>query len=351
MTARRATRSPQFHAVVLAGGGGTRFWPWSRGRQPKQFLALTGAEPLVVESWRRVSRLTERDRVWVVAPAALASRVRSELPELRPSRLIVEPSPRDTAAAIALACARIARVDPEGIVGIFPSDHVVSDASAFRRSVREAIRVARQGKLVCLAVPPGRPATGFGYLRCARVPAGPVAVPVERFVEKPDAARARRFVRSGRYLWNAGMFLWSARRFLDELSHSAPAIRKGVEAHLDGIPGAWERIERISVDYAVMEKASDVYAVPLRAGWDDMGTWEAAARHRESRRCSARSAILLDSPGAVVFAADRLIALVGVPGVVVVDAPDALLIVSRERSEDVRRVVARLRADGRQDLL
>ncbi len=346
MTARRA----RFHAVLLAGGSGTRFWPWSRARWPKQFLPLAGPEPLLVATWCRTLRLVTKERIWVAAPADLARDVRRMLPDLKRDRLIVEPSPRDTAPAITLACATVGAEDPGAVVGIFPTDHVIRDSRAFLRSVRVAVSAAERGALVCLGIRPDRPATGFGYLKCARRPARVEAVDVERFVEKPDGPTAARFVRSGRYLWNGGMFVWRASRFLEEAERAAPGIVRAIRAHLSGRRGAWVTAERRSVDYAVMEKAAGVKVVPLDAGWDDVGSWHAAARLREGKG-DPDQVVVVDSPGTVVFGEDRLVAVVDVPGVVVVDAGDAVLVVARTSAEKVRRVVEELRARRRRDLL
>jgi len=341
----------ELHVLLLAGGSGTRFWPLSRSRRPKQFLALGGREALIVETWKRVRRLVDPARIRVLAPSALAAAVRRALPELPRSGLIVEPSPRDTAPALALGCATIARRDPSAVAAVFPTDHVVRDVPAFLRSVRVAVRAAESGALVCLGVRPDRPATGFGYLNCARVPRGVRPVPVRRFVEKPDPARARRFLRSGRYLWNAGMFVWRVDRFLGELERTAPRVLRAVDGHLEGRAGAWARAPRISVDYAVMERASRVEVVPLDAGWDDVGSWDAAARLRAASGAGAGGHVLIDSEGSVVFADRRVVALVDVPGVVVVDTEDAVLVVARDRAERVREVVRALERSGRRNLL
>ena len=337
--------------MLLAGGSGTRFWPKSRAARPKQFLALAGRRSLLVETWRRVRRLAPARRIRVIAPAGLAGDIRRMLPELDRRNLVLEPSPRDTAPAIGLACATLAKSDPAAVAAIFPTDHVVRDAGAFVRSVRAAAREAARGHLVCLGIKPDRPATGFGYLRCAAVPRGLQAVDVDRFVEKPDGARARRFLRSGRYLWNAGMFVWRVDRFLQELQSTAPAIRRAVDGHLAGRKGAWSRATRLSVDYAVMERAAGVKVVPLDAGWDDVGSWEAAARLLGEAGLLDRHHVLVDSPDSVVFGEDRLVALVGAPGLTVVDTPDALLVVSNECSQRVREVVQELRRRRRGDLL
>lgn len=339
-----ARRDGALHVVLLAGGSGTRFWPRSRKDCPKQFLALAGRRPLIVDTWRRARRLAPAERIWVVAPAALQRGIREALPELHRDRIVVEPSPRDTAPAIALACTRVARRDPSAVTAVFPTDHVIEDVRAFRDAVRLAARTARDGGLVCLGVRPTRPATGFGYLECAPSESGTAAMRVKKFVEKPDRVRAERYVRSGRFLWNAGMFVWRADRFLGEVRRVAPAIDRAVNAFADGDPGAWSRATRKSVDYAVMEQAEDVRAVRLDAGWDDVGSWDAAARLRENAgRDGGGEQILVSSPGTVVFGGERLVAVVDVPNVAVVDTPDAVLVVSRDSAERVREVTDRLR--------
>jgi mannose-1-phosphate guanylyltransferase len=344
---------PAFHVILLAGGSGTRFWPLSRRDRPKQFLPLTGKSSLLAETWRRVRALAPPGRIWVVAPERLEDRVRDVLPRLRPENLVLEPSPRDTAPAIALACASLARRDPEAVAGVFPTDHVIGDPDRFARAVERAVARARQGALVCLGIRPDRPATGFGYLKCRRRPRRGEAVAVERFVEKPDASRARRFVRSGNYLWNGGMFVWRVDRFLRELGETEPPIHDAVTAHLAGQRRAWTRATKLSVDYAVMERARGVEVVPLDAGWDDVGSWDAAARLRavEPKGRSGSRPILIDSPRSAVFGGERTVALVDVPDVVVVDTEDALLVVSRDQTEKVRGVVEELRRRKREDLL
>lgn len=349
MTEARRRRG-RLHVVLLAGGSGTRFWPLSRGWRPKQFLGLAGPESLIAATWRRVSRLAKAETIWAVAPAALAGEVRKHLPRLRRDRLLLEPSPRDTAPAIGLACARIRDEDPDAVIAVFPTDHVIRDTAAFVRAVRAARLAAENGSLVCLGVRPDRPATGFGYLRCSRKPRPDEATEVERFVEKPDLSRARRFVRSGAYLWNGGMFVWRAERFLEELSRTAPETHAAVTAAARGRKAAWKKAERRSVDYAVMEKARGVVVVPLDAGWDDVGSWEAAARLRGDR-AMPDGALLFDSPGSVIFGGSRCVAVVGAERLVVVDTPDALLVVSRDATESVRKVVEELRARGRRELL
>jgi mannose-1-phosphate guanylyltransferase len=340
-----------FHVVLLAGGSGTRFWPLSRNRRPKQFLALAGRNPLLLDTWRRMRRLVPPSRLWIVAPQAMKRDLFRVLRGLRRENLIVEPSPRDTGPAVALACMRVQQRDADAVVGVFPTDHVIGDVAAFGASVGVAAEQARQGSLMCLGVTPDRPATGFGYLKCGRPPRPGRPVPVERFIEKPDERRAKRFLRSGKYLWNAGMFVWDVGRFLDELQRTSPRIAAAVHGHLAGRRGAWIRAPKLSVDYAVMERARGVQVVPLDAGWDDVGSWDAAVRLRAAAGGGANREILVDSPGSAVFGDGRIVAVVDVPDVVVVDTPDALLVVSRRGSEKVRDVVDELRRRKRKELL
>ncbi len=349
MAKRRPAR--KLHVVLLAGGSGTRFWPLSRKARPKQFHALTGKQSLLRETWMRVKKLAPASRIWVVAPKALAASVRSELPALRADRLVPEPSPRDTGPAIGLACALIAKHDPQAVVAVFPTDHVVRDTKRFADAVRVAVSEADQGSLVCLGVRPDRPATGFGYLRCAKQPVRGRAVDVSRFIEKPDLRMARRFVKDGGYLWNAGMFVWRAERFLAEMARTAPALEAAVRACADGRFRMWTRAPRISVDYAVMERAHQVRVVPLDAGWDDVGSWAAVSLLLEQAGVRSRDVILIDSDRSVVFGDRRMVALVDVPGIAVVDTDDALLVVSREGAERVREVIEELRRRRREDLL
>ena len=341
----------RLHVVLLAGGSGTRFWPLSRVKRPKQFLALAGERSLLRTTWDRARRLAPPRHIWIVAPRALVAAVRRELPDARRDRIVVEPSPRDTAPAIALACSVVARLDPSAVVAVLPCDQVIGDAAAFERAVHAAVRAARGGALVCVGIVPKRAATGFGYLEVGARPRRGVASPVLKFVEKPDAARARRFVRSGRYLWNGGMFVWRADRFLEELERLAPAVRRAASAVASGDRKAWIDAPKLSVDYAVMEKASHVAVVPLDADWDDVGSWDAAARHAASAASKRGTRVMLGSDGAAVFGGTRLVAILDLPGVVVVDTPDAILVAPRASSEKMKAIVEAVRAAGRADLL
>lgn len=326
------TRS--LHIVLLAGGTGTRFWPMSRSRRPKQMLKLFGGRSLLQGTWDRARRLAPPTRVWAVAPRALKRAIARQLPGLRADRMVLEPTPRGTAAAVGVACRAVLSEDPAALVAILPTDHVVGDLRAFAQSVRRAARAAVPGTIVCLGVRPERPATGFGYLETDGPAHGSRALRVRRFVEKPSAARARRFARSRHSYWNAGIVVGTGRTILDELRACAPSVHRAVTSTRRA---DWERAPRLSFDHAVLEKSDRLAVVPLTAGWADAGSWEAAAAH-----ASPSSAFVLGSPGSVAFGSGRVVAIVGVPGIVVVDTPDAVLVVSRASAERVREVVRRV---------
>jgi mannose-1-phosphate guanylyltransferase/mannose-6-phosphate isomerase len=326
------------HVVLLAGGTGTRFWPLSRASRPKQMLRLFGTRSLLQATWDRARLLAPASRVWLIAPRSLKAAIRRQLPALRADRTVLEPSSKGTAAAVGLACRAVASVEPSAVVAVLPTDHVVADARAFARSVTRAARAAGTAGIVCLGVKPDRGTTGFGYLELAAAPRGLRTVRVRRFVEKPSSARAARFARSKHHLWNAGVVVGRAGTILDELRRHAPRIHRGVTAERTA---AWKAVPRGSFDRAVLEKTDRLAAVPLDAGWADVGSWDAAAAHAAPRR-RGKGPILLGSPGAAVFGNGRVVALVDVPGVVVVDTPDAVLVVARASAERVREAVARI---------
>lgn len=351
MASARRARSRLLHVVILAGGSGTRFWPLSRGAWPKPLLRWAGGRTLLDAAWRRAAAIAPPGRIWVVAPRALCARIRTALPSLRPDRLIAEPSARNTAPALTLACAVIAASEPDATIAALPSDQRVSSLRAFRTAIAAAERAARDGVLVCLGARVMRPATGFGYLRLSSRPRGSRAVRVNRFVEKPSLAAARTYQRSGRHLWNAGIFVWRADAFLREVEALAPAVHRGATAAARGDAGPWSRCPRVSVDVAVMERAKRVAAVPLEGGWEDLGSWAAVSSGAGGRARSGASVIRVGSPGSLVVGGRRVVGIVGIPDAVVVETDDALLVVAKSAAERVREIPALLARRGRGDLL
>ena len=355
------TDIPGFWAVVPAGGAGTRLWPLSRAAHPKFLLDLTGSgRTLLQATVDRLEPLTG-ERVVVVTGAAHARAVRAQLPGLGADRVLAEPSPRDSMAAIGLAAAVVEREDPAAVIGSFAADHVIPDAEAFRAVIREAAAVARDGHLVTIGIEPTFPATGFGYIRTgAPLQGAPTALHAVEFVEKPDAVRARGYVDSGEFRWNAGMFVVQASRLLDLLGQWHPDLARDVRAiaadptRLDEL---WPGLTKIAIDHAVAEPAAEaghVVVVPAPFTWDDVGDFASLATllPGEGLRIlgDPGDVMATDATGVVVAAGGRRVVLVGLDDVVVVDTPDALLVTTRDRAQDVKAVVDALKAEGRTDL-
>jgi mannose-1-phosphate guanylyltransferase len=362
------TRAP-VHAVVLAGGAGTRFWPLSREARPKPLLRVAGADSLLAEAVARARRVADPGCVWLVCGSGHAQAIRREA-GLPPARTLIEPRMRNTAAAIGLAAARIGTLAPDAVMVVLPADHRVPRAGAFARAVRGAVRAAeREPVLVTLGVRPSRPETGYGYIRLG-APIGsahPGLHRVDRFVEKPDLARAEQFVASGDHLWNSGMFVWRARSVLAELAQHAPAIARALApvaalgARASGravsaaIAAAYRRIPSAAIDTAVLERSERVWCLPVDFRWSDVGTWASLAQElgvgAGGSSVISGTAFTYDAPENLIAAGDRPIVLLGVRGLAVIDAGDALLVARLDRSADVRNVVANLRKRGRRNLL
>jgi mannose-1-phosphate guanylyltransferase len=349
----------------MAGGAGERFWPASRQLRPKPFLEVFGGHSLLDETLVRARRAASDDAVWVVCGRDHARAVR-EATGLPASRVLVEPRRRDTAAAIALAATRIAAEDPDAVFVALPADHRIPDHRAFAADVRRAARAAADAEvLVTLGVRPARPETGYGYIQ-AGPPIGsshPGLHRVRRFVEKPDAARARRYVRAGTYLWNAGIFVWKASVILEEIRRFMPALYRalapvragGRRLSAQAIARAYARAPSAPVDVGVMEKSQRVWTLPVRWHWSDVGTWESLAEELGVAPCRSgvvAGELLFDERGGnLVWGAEgRPIALLGVEGLAVVDAGDALLVTRLDRSNEVRGIVRELKAKGRPDV-
>jgi mannose-1-phosphate guanylyltransferase/mannose-6-phosphate isomerase len=347
--------------VILSGGSGTRLWPVSRRLEPKQFRALVSARTMFQETAGRAAGVAGAGKPIVVCNAAHGAIVNRQLEEMgsRPSAVVLEPAGRNTAPAAAAAALQASADGADPLLLILPADHVVLDAGAFRKAVAIGSGLADAGRLVTFGIVPDRPHTGYGYiLRGAPLPGGGFAV--ERFVEKPDAATAERYLADGRYAWNSGMFLFRASGYLEELRRHAPGILEGTAQALgaaratgDGLlldEAAFRATPADSIDYAVMEHTTGGAVVPLEAGWSDVGAWPALweiASRDDAGNAVVGDAVLEGVEGSYVRAESRLVAVVGLDDVVVVETPDAVLVTSRERAEDVKAIVERLRAAGR----
>lgn len=348
-------------AVVPAGGAGTRLWPLSRARAPKFLLDLTGSGRTLIQA--TVARLEPLvgNRVVVVTGAAHEQAVRRQLPQV--DRVLPEPSPRDSMAAIGLAAAQLEREDPEALIGSFAADHLIDDEQGFSASVREAAEVAAQGWLVTIGIEPATPSTGFGYVRAGSALDGfATACTVREFVEKPDAERARAYVASGEYRWNAGIFLARASVLLDLLAETQPDLAAGlreIAASPASLEALWPGLTRIAIDHAVAEPAAAagrVAMVPGGFGWEDVGDFASlgalTAPNADGVRIQGDPTLVVteDASGLVVPQGGRTVAVVGLDDVVVVDTGDAVLVTTYQRAQDVKAVVDTLRRQGRVDL-
>jgi mannose-1-phosphate guanylyltransferase len=354
-----------FWAVVPAGGAGTRLWPLSRAGSPKFLHDLTGSgRSLLQQTWDRLTPLTG-DRVVVVTGMAHADAVRAQLPDLPPEQLLAEPAPRDSMAAIGWAAAVLEARDPEAVLGSFAADHVIRDEDTFRSCVEAAVEAAGHDLVVTIGIEPTHPATGFGYVELGEpLGVGP-ARHVVQFVEKPDRERAEAYLATGRFRWNAGMFVVRARVLLDLLAQWHPDLARDLRAlAADGsrLDDLWPGLEKIAIDHAVAEPASRagrVAVVPGTFGWDDVGDFASLGGLLPVVDGMPGARVLgdpsdvrvVDSSGVVVPASGRLVAVVGLDDVVVVDTPDAVLVMAKDRAQDVKSVVDALRAEGRTDLL
>jgi mannose-1-phosphate guanylyltransferase len=362
-----------FYSVIPAGGSGTRLWPLSRASAPKLLHALTGSSASMLQATvARLRPLSEPDRIYVVTGAAHAAAVARQLPDLPEANLLVEPSPRDSCAAIGLAAAVIARRDPDAVMGSFAADHLIRDERAFAAAIADAVAAARQGRLMTVGIKPTHAETGYGYLQCGRV-TGPGEVrEVVRFKEKPTVEVAEQYVASGDYLWNAGMFVWSVQAFLAELARQQPAMHDsvrriaeawGTDEQDDVVGRLWPGLPRISVDHAVMEGAGDaglVSTVPGDFGWTDVGDFDTLGRVLAASSEVADGAgnvvvlepkdapvLLRDSAGCVVVGqSGRLVVALGLHDLVIVDTPDALLVSDRQKAQDIKSVVDELKRRG-----
>jgi len=354
-------------AVIPAGGAGSRLWPLSRSSSPKFLHDLTGAgRSLLQATWDRLEPLCG-DRIMVVAGVLHEAAVRSQLPGLAPANLVVEPTPQGSMAAIGLAAAILERRDTDAVIGSFAADHVIGDPEVFNHCVREAVAVARTGYVVTIGIEPTFPATGFGYIHVGEplsVADAPHGRQVRSFVEKPDEITARGFLEAGDYYWNAGMFVVRASVLLDLLADVHPMLAAGLrDIAADPARQAelWPGLTNVAIDHAVAEPAASVGRVAVVPGpftWDDVGDF-ASLGSLLSEPAGARGLKILgepalvlakDSTGVVVPGTGRTVALLGLHDIVVVDTPDALLVTTRERAQDVKALVDLLKATGRADL-
>ncbi|MFQ5992739.1 MAG: mannose-1-phosphate guanylyltransferase/mannose-6-phosphate isomerase [Nitrospiraceae bacterium] len=359
-------QTPHLYAVILAGGSGTRFWPLSRHLYPKQLLRLMGGETLIQQTMRRVLHCVPAKRAMIATTPAQADSIRFQLgrwkDDLR-ENFLIEPVGRNTAPAIALAAHYLVRRDPEAIMLVLPADHIIQDTERFKRAVSLGAALAVRGRLVTFGIRPIRPETGYGYIQPNRrvrlAKLGKLAgYAVKRFVEKPDARTAARYLRSRNYYWNSGIFIWRAAAILEELARYQPSLARtmctigamGTPDVADGKGArAYRRLKALSIDQGVMERSARATMIPVDFRWSDVGNWsslEEVATQNKSGNVVSGNVVDLESRDSILYAGNRVVATIGLSGMVIVDTPDATLVCPKTRAQDVKQVVEVLKKRG-----
>jgi mannose-1-phosphate guanylyltransferase len=361
-----------FYPVILAGGRGTRFWPLSRKRRAKQLLPLNSNKSMIQETVERLLPLAKSKQFWVITNDDLRDPIVRQLKKLDKRQIVAEPVGRNTAPAIGLAAFLLEKRDPGAIIGMFPSDHVIDNEKRFREDIRRAAEIAAAGpNIVVIGVKPTRAETGYGYIE-AGAKADKGVLNVRRFTEKPNADVAEQFVRAGNFFWNSGMFVWGARTLADALREHLPktaplleeiAATYGTRKFEKTFAKLYPQCENISVDYAVLEPRSakgedrsGLYCIPANFGWNDLGSWAALYEHRHDGNKAGANIIVsdesftLNAEGNFIHST-KFVAAVGVNNLVVVETEDALLITTRDASQDVGKVVKWLDEKKRKKLV
>jgi mannose-1-phosphate guanylyltransferase len=348
----------------MAGGRGTRFWPRSRKRNAKQVLRFFGERSLIQQTVDRLSALIPPENIWVVTNEYLQQEIRKQLPEVPKRQIVAEPAQRNTTPCIGLAAHILAGLDPEAVLGVFPADHLILKEARFRTFVKAAFKAAETNQVVVLGIQPRWAETGYGYIEFPKnvLPGGNTPIAVKSFREKPDPRTAKQFVERGHFFWNAGMFFWKASAVLELMRQHQPKTA----TLLAGLPAVdaktfsrklaeiYPLCENISVDYAIIEKAKDVVGLALDdIGWNDVGSWEAVydLAEKDAQGNAARGELIAEDSRGNYVDAQKPVALVGVENLVIVDTADALLVASRASAQDVSKIVKRLDAQEREELL
>lgn len=347
------------HAVIMAGGVGERFWPLSRNTRPKQLLNIVGRGTMIEQTVARLKPVVDESRIWVVTTVEQAPAIRRFLPRAPASHILREPVGRNTAPCIALAAYALAREDPDATMVVLPADHIISPKREFQRTIRAAAKTAaRLGSLITIGIKPTFPSTGYGYIKRGKEiteTGGLAFYRVSRFVEKPDRKRAREFLKSGLYTWNSGMFIWSVQaiigaieKHLPELAGAlSPLLKLSIRGRQAFLARTYPPLRKVSIDYGIMEKYSDVLVTAASFNWDDVGSWEALEGYlnKDPDNNYARGELVgVDSDDCISFSTGPLVGLVGVSNLIVVATGDAVLVCPRERAQDVKKLVQKLKA-------
>ncbi len=354
------------YALIMAGGSGTRLWPCSQEACPKQLLGLLSERTMLQEACQRIAPLVPDDKIFVVTSEAYTDVVRQQIPQVPAANVIGELEGHGTAPCIGLSALYLMRLDPEAVMAVLTADHYIEKADELRRALAAAAQVAAAGRLVTLGIEPDRPATGYGYIhRSEKLGeiSGYDVYRVEKFTEKPDLATAQAFVESGRYYWNSGMFIWKVSVILQEFEKLMPQLYAQL-MEIDAALGTaeeravleriWPQVENETIDYGIMERAEDVAVIPVDIGWSDVGDWTALFEllpADEEGNVVVGQHIGLDTRGCLIHGSRRLVTTIGLEGMIVVDTEDALLICPKERAQEVRDLVRKIKESGREEYL
>ncbi|MBN2340553.1 MAG: mannose-1-phosphate guanylyltransferase [Deltaproteobacteria bacterium] len=352
------------YAVIMAGGVGSRFWPASKAKTPKQLLDLTGSgKTMIAATVARLAPHIPPERVIVVTGKITQKAVQDALPDVPKENILAEPMGRNTAPCIGWAALHVKKKCADGVMAVMPSDHLVADKAGFIEAAKAAVAAAENGSLVTFGIMPSGPETGFGYIETGDEVSSGVKQAL-RFVEKPNLEKAKAYVAAGNFVWNSGMFFFTAQKILDEIGAQMPDLKAGldkIDAALqqgkepDVLDDVFPTLPSESIDYGIMENAKGILCVPVDFGWSDLGSWAAAfdlSPKDENRNAVSADAVLVDARDCLVRAPkEKLVALVGVEDLIVVDTGDALLICKKDQDQHVKKVVETLKSQGRKNLL
>ncbi|MDE6666645.1 MAG: NTP transferase domain-containing protein [Ruminococcus sp.] len=350
-------------AVIMAGGKGERFWPKSRTTHPKQFLSLTDdGETMIQKTVKRISPIVQTEDVFIVTNSEYRNLVREQLPDIPQENILAEPYARNTAPCIAFAAAVIKKKYGNAVMLVLPSDHLIKYENIYTRTLCNAIvKATEDNNLVTIGITPSYAETGYGYINFGEESGN--AYKVERFVEKPDLRTAKKYLSSGKYLWNSGMFVWQVsaieecfRQFMPEVYSGAEKIGQsfGTDSFETTLETEYNKFPSESIDFGIMEKASDIYTIPASFGWDDVGNWLAVERINDTddhHNYIEGDVIAENCERTTICGGKRLIAAVGVEDIIIVDTDDAVLVCSKNSTQDVKKIIARLKKDNRTELI
>jgi mannose-1-phosphate guanylyltransferase len=351
------------YAVLMAGGVGTRFWPRSREKSPKQILSVLGEETLIQLSYKRLNNLVDDSRIMVVTNYDQKDVIQEQLPRLNSGNFVLEPFGKNTAPCIGLAAIHVAYQDPEAIMVVLPADHVITKVDEFQRVIKLAVEFSAQNDgLVTLGITPYEPATGYGYIQAGEEVLksnSHLVYKVKTFAEKPNWDTAKRFLKSGDFYWNSGIFIWKATTILQEISEKLPEIHDGLMEinrsidtpnYYQTLESIYQHFKGISIDFGVMQQAANVYVIPTDIGWNDVGSWETvydiSTKDKNSNAAECAELINIESRKCYVYSPEKAVALVGVDNLIVVDTGDALLICKKSAAQGVKEVVDHLKKKG-----